>query len=154
MTTANTIRFKAYCKELLPELQEMVFSLYLEDPCGEKISLNKIKSTTQELLSHPEKGTIFLFEIGESIAGYAIVIYYWSNEYGGDIAFIDEFFVKLPWRKKGVGSSFIKYIANLKSRTFKAIQVEVTPRNKKAFTFYQSHGFKPVLNKPLVKKLF
>jgi predicted acetyltransferase len=113
----------------------MVFFLYFEDPCGEKISLNKIKSTTQELLSSGKRNN-FLFEIGESIAGYAIVIYYWSNEYGGDIAFIDEFFVKPPWRKKGVDSSFIKYIVNLKYKNLKAIQVEVTPRNKKAFTFY------------------
>jgi hypothetical protein len=26
--------------------------------------------------------------VGEAVVGYALVIYYWSNEYGGDIACI------------------------------------------------------------------
>jgi GNAT superfamily N-acetyltransferase len=94
-----------------------------------------------------------VFSLNDAIIGYAIVIYYWSNEYGGNIASIDEFYVKPPWRGKGIGTAFLEYLTKVKTDHLKGLQVEVTPRNEKAFTYYSRQGFKPAKNRHLFKKL-
>ena len=104
-------QFRLFCMDDLAELEQMILALYREDPPGEKMSLKKIRRTVQELLSHPEKGNINIFCVDDTVVGYAIVIYYWSNEYGGNIASIDEFYVKPLWRGKGIGTSFLELVA-------------------------------------------
>lgn len=145
--------FRAFYDHDLPELEEMIFALYREDVYGEVISRQKIQRTVQKLLEYPERGIIVMFCLDEAIVGYAIVIYYWSNEYGGDIAFIDEFYVKPSWRGKGIGTSFLKYVATMKAGDVKGIQVEVTPVNKRAFAYYSRLGFEVTKNRHLFKKL-
>jgi GNAT superfamily N-acetyltransferase len=146
-------RFEIFRDRDLVELERMVFALYREDSYGGKMSRRKIRDTVWELSLHPSKGTIIVFRIGEAVVGYAIVIYYWSNEYGGDIVSIDELFVKPPWRRKGIGTSFIEYIATTKARYLKGLQVEVTPVNERALDFYSQRGFLSSENRYLFRKL-
>ena len=146
-------QFRLYCRDYLAEFEQMVLALYQEDPPGEEMSFPKIRRTAQELLSHPEKGNINIFCVDDAVVGYAIVIYYWSNEYGGDIASIDEFYVKPPWRGKGIGTSFLEYLAAGNAGILKGIQLEVTPANHKAFTYYSRNGFSPKANRHLFRKL-
>jgi GNAT superfamily N-acetyltransferase len=145
--------FRAFRDHDLPDLERMIFALYQEDVYGETISRPKIQRTVQELLKYPEKGAITVFCIDDAIVGYAIVIYCWSNEYGGNIAFIDEFYVKPPWRGKGIGTSFLEYLAKVKPGDLKGLQLEVTPRNEKTFAYYSRQGFEPAKNRHLFKKL-
>ncbi len=137
----------------MPELRRMVLALYREDPPGQSMSLRKIRHTITELSAHPDKGAITMMHVGNVIIGYAIVIYYWSNEYGGNIAYIDELYVKPSWRNKGIGSSYLKQISKTKGTNFKGIHVETTPANQKASAFYMRHGFKQAKNRHLFRKL-
>ncbi len=137
----------------LPELRRMIFALYREDPPGQRMSPRKIRHTVTELSTHPEKGAITIMQVGDAIAGYAILIYYWSNEYGGNIAYIDELYVKPSWRNKGTGSSYLKHITRTKRMNFKGIHVETTPANQKASAFYSRRGFKQAKNQHLFRKL-
>ncbi len=146
-------RFDVCRGEDLLELERMVFALYREDFYGEKMARRKIRATMEELLSHPEKGTIILFWVGEAVVGYAIIIYYWSNEYGGDIASIDEFYVKRTWRRNGIGTCFIDRIATTKGGNLKGLQVEITPANQRALAFYSQQGFSSLKSRHLFKKL-
>ena len=116
------------------------------------MSRRKIRDTVQELIRHPEKGTILIFRVGKVIVGYSIVITYWSNEFGGNIALIDECYVKPSWRDKKVGTSFIKYISAPNPACLKGIGAEVTPVNKRALAFYTRQGFAPAQNRYLFKR--
>lgn len=124
-----------------PELERMVLALHEEDPCAEKMSAEKIRGTVAELAAHPDKGTIVIFAEEGAVAGYAIVIYRWSNEYGGDIALVDELYVKPPWRGKGVASAFLDHVPGLRPGRIKGIQLEVHPGNGRALALYRSLGF-------------
>jgi len=148
----KALQFKAFSNKDLRELERMIFALYREDPCGEKISRRKIRDTVQELTRHPEKGTISIFRVGKAVVGYSIVITYWSNEFGGKIALIDECYVKPSWRNQGIGTSFIKYVSNAKAAGLKGIVAEVTPVNKHALAFYSRQGFAPAQNRYLFKR--
>jgi len=150
---AETPHFRTFCDHDLTELDQMIFALFQEDAHGEVMSHQKIHCTLQELLQHPEKGTITVFCVDEAVVGYAIVIYYWSNEYGGNIASIDEFYVKPSWRGKGIGTSFLEYVVAVKGDSVKGLQLEVTPVNEQAFAYYCRRGFQAAKNRHLFKKL-
>ena len=150
---ASIPQFRMFYKDDLAELEQMILGLYQEDPPGEEMSFEKIRRTVEELLSYPEKGIINIFRVDDDIVGYAIVIYYWSNEYGGNIASIDEFYVKPLWRGKRIGTSFLERIAIDNANNLKGIQLEVTPANHKAFAYYSRNGFSPKANRHLFRKL-
>jgi hypothetical protein len=59
--------FRAFCDHDLPELEQMIFTLYQEDAHGETMSRQKIRRTVQELLKYPEKGAITVFCIDDAI---------------------------------------------------------------------------------------
>jgi ribosomal protein S18 acetylase RimI-like enzyme len=148
-----TPHFRLFRDDDLRDLEQMIFALYREDPPGQTMSRQKIRRTVQELSSHPDKGAITLIQIGDAVVGYAIVIYFWSNEYGGDVACIDELYVKPSWRDKGIGSSCLEHIARAKGTDLRGVRLEVTPANRKALVFYSRHGFARMANRHLFKKL-
>ncbi|MBF0278294.1 MAG: GNAT family N-acetyltransferase [SAR324 cluster bacterium] len=117
------------------------------------MTIAKINKTIDELKRHPQKGSIIVFEVEKVIVGYAIIIYFWSNEYGGSFANIDELYVKPDYRDKGIGSHFLNSIGDSKKRGIVALQLETTPTNKRALEYYIRLGFQFSANKQLLKKL-
>ena len=101
------------------ELEKMILALYSEDEYGEPMSIGKIDKTINELQQNPEKGKITIFENGQGAVGYAITIFFWSNELGGNVAEIDELYVKPEWRSRGIGTQFLDYSANRKKRQYR-----------------------------------
>jgi ribosomal protein S18 acetylase RimI-like enzyme len=136
----------------LPELEQMMGKLYAEDPEGEPITRDKLCATVQELATHPAKGRIVILTVEQAIVGYALVIFYWRNEYGGNIVHIDELYVKGSWRNRGIATQFLADLQHWDSATTKALQLEVTPSNDRAYAYYQKLGFVPSPNTHLVKK--
>jgi len=148
-----SICFRNYKPKDKSELQEMILSLYREDPEGEDISLLKINKTIDVLNSHSEKGKLVVFEEQERIIGYGILIFYWSNEYGGDILSIDELYVKPEYRSRGYASSFMNHVFDRYKSKVKAFMLEVTPSNMKAYKYYKQLGFEEVINKHMIVKV-
>jgi ribosomal protein S18 acetylase RimI-like enzyme len=146
-------RFRSLGEGDLPELERMVLALYEENSYGESMSREKIRRTVEELARHPEKGQIVVFELGEAVVGYAILVYFWSNEYGGNIATLDEFYVKPPSRNRGIGSEFLARAARMCAASAVSLELEVSPTNDRALEFYTRQGFRPVANRHLCKPL-
>jgi ribosomal protein S18 acetylase RimI-like enzyme len=90
----------------------------------------------------PEKGTIYVIENQNTIIGYLTLINYWSNEYGGNLIFIDEIYINPRYRNKGIGSDIIKTLTKQYINSCKAIQLEVLSSNLNAQKFYEKNGFK------------
>ena len=82
MNNDSIIEFGVYLKNDFDEFKKMVIALYKEDAYGEKITIHNIKKTISELSANSNKGDIYIFKSTTKIVGYAIIIYYWSNEYG------------------------------------------------------------------------
>ena len=141
----NTI-FRNYTPSDYNELKDMIMSLYTEDEQNHVMKEEKILNTVQEFTSYPQKGLILIFETDGNISGYAILLFYWSNEYGGNILFIDELFIKEEWRSKGIGAYFFKYILEKYKKETVSLQLEVTQENIRARQFYKRNGFKEAVN--------
>lgn len=140
----------------LPEaelFESMVIALYDEDPCGQPISRAKIRRTVEEFREHPDKGCITLFWMDKEAVGYAITVYLWSNEFGGDIAVLDELYVRPSWRGRGIAGRFLSRIGDAGSSDLKGILLEVTPDNDRAMAWYRREGFAAPSNRHLFKPL-
>lgn len=143
--------FRILRDEDTAELESMALALYREDPPGHRMSRHRIRRTIAEFSRHPDKGTITIIHVGREIIGYAIVVHFWSNEYGGNIACLDELYIKPAWRSRGVGSGFLKQLA--RTSGLRGIHLETTPKNNRARRFYCRQGFRRSNNIHLIKEV-
>jgi GNAT superfamily N-acetyltransferase len=127
----------------------MIKSLYAEDTEVKIMNDSNIDRTIEFLLSNPGNGRITLIANGEIIIGYSILIYFWSNEYGGRVLLLDEFYINEEFRSQGIGTTFLEQLKATEASECKAIILEVVPSNFKAQKFYDKMGFRPVRNKYL-----
>jgi GNAT superfamily N-acetyltransferase len=98
-------------------------------------------SGIEYLISHPWVGQIVLFLEGTEVRGYALLVPYWSNEFGGTLLFVDELFVASRFRSRGIGRSFFKYLEQERPFQPVAFGLGVNPGNNRARRLYESLGF-------------
>ena len=133
------------------DFKDMVFGLYQEDPEGLPIDEEKIRKTVCENRVHPEKLNIVLICADGQTAGYAILVFFWSNEYGGNITVIDELYIKKEYRGKQIAADFIKYQSARENAV--ALEVETTASNHAAMRLYKRLGFEVSENDRLILML-
>ena len=128
---------------------EMSRALYEEDPATGPVPEAQTRQTLSILRSEPVRGTAVVLEIEREVAAYALLISFWSNELGGEVCVIDELYVRPGYRNRGHGRELIRGLRpgnNLWPQSFVALELEVTPDNKRAAALYAELGFEPVKN--------
>ena len=142
----QNVTFRAYQETDYSDLKDMIFALAAEDidPSEKGIAMSeaKIQSTVLRGITHPGQLRIKIFECNETIVGYALLTFYWSNEYHGVVAILDELYVKPEHRNQGVSTQFINHLSE--NKEYSIIQLEVFKENQKALKLYQRMGFKIV----------
>ncbi len=91
---------------------------------------------------HPDRGRIILFEAAGSLAGYAILVHFWSNEYGGIVLEIDELLVSRNFRGKGIATTFFQWLEKQNDDQVKGWALQVNRTNDAARRLYEKIGFK------------
>ena len=128
---------------------ELCQALYREDPSTNPSPDGTIEKTISELRKNPTRGMTLALEVNQEVVGYALLISFWSNELGGEVCFVDELYVHPKARGQGFATELIQLLSqknNPWNRTAVALQLEVTPKNEKAFALYSRLGFKNVEN--------
>ena len=136
-----SVSFRPFIPADEPEIIKMCLSLYAEDTGAYTMTVEKINSTIQQWKDFPEKGNIIVFEVNKHLIGYANLIYYWSNEYGGNIIILDEIFVKKDYRNKGVTTRFIQEFHHIFDKPVAGYELQVHTGNDNAMRLYQRLGF-------------
>lgn len=109
---------------------------------GYPMSIEASKKLFAEFLLDGNLGKAWLISSGETIAGYLILTFVFSFEYGGRIAFLDELYIKDEMRGKGIGKQSIAFAKEeARKAGVKIIYLEVEPHNEKAQQLYQASGF-------------
>ena len=121
---------------------ELIKALYREDPAGKAMTDEKIRGTFDRLAAHPHAGTLLVFETDSRTIGYALLINFWSNEYGGNVLVIDELYIIPAFRGQGMGTRFIQYLAENRFNDCVALELEVLPYNVRALKLYERIGFR------------
>ncbi len=81
----------------------------------------------------------YILEYGNSVAGYALTVSYPSQEFGGEVLWIDELFVKPEYRGKKLGGEFLDFAANSAKKVL--LRLEVEQDNQRAIALYKAKGF-------------
>jgi len=123
---------------------EMCTELYREDPGIRPVPEEQSWSTLIELRLNPVRGSAWVLELDGKAQGYCFLILFWSNELGGEIAVVDEIFVRKEKRGAGHGRAFFEKL--LTEKKYRAADLEVTPANARARRFYEGLGFSPLKN--------
>lgn len=123
---------------------EMCLALNAEDP-GEPVGEPQVRRTLAELRTRPLRGRAVVAADHESVVAYALLVAFWSNEYGGEICIVDELYVRPTHRGGGLGTALFQAVED--DRTLwrerpVALELEVTPRNTRALAFYERLGFR------------
>lgn len=106
------------------------------------------------LLGHPDLGKIWVLILKEKIIGYVVLAFGFSFEYGGRDAFIDELFIKAPYRNKGFGEKTIDFLTDqAKLLGVNAIHLEVETHNEGGNKLYTKKGFEGNNRKLLTKRI-
>lgn len=85
------------------------------------------------------KGWILLDK--DIITGYLLISLTWSNEIGGMVAWVEEFYIKPEYRGKGLGKLYLQRILQFYDNDVKRFRLELTPTNVNAEKLYLKLGF-------------
>lgn len=92
----------------------------------------------------------YIIEHNGKTAGYALIAYYSSQEYGGKIALFDELYIKPCFRGQGIGKKVFEFVEN---SGVVACRLEVERTNLRALKLYKALGYKEFDYIQMSKKL-
>ncbi|MEL6915607.1 MAG: GNAT family N-acetyltransferase [Pseudomonadota bacterium] len=94
------------------------------------------------LLDGSPHGEVFLIGPRRAPAGYALVCYGWTVEYGGLDSYLDEFYLRPAVRGRGIGGDAIHALSHyLAEKGAMALALEVDFGNAAAVRTYERSGF-------------
>ncbi|HMQ50298.1 MAG TPA: GNAT family N-acetyltransferase [Saprospiraceae bacterium] len=143
------LTFRPFAMDDADEVSAMMLDLYVGDPGGAPMSLDKTRATFAALLDKPDRGNILVMEREGAIVGYSVLINFWSNEYGGNLLHIDELYVKAAYRSQGIASQFVHYLREQQFNNLVGMMLEVSDINDQARKLYYNLGFKQHKNEVL-----
>ena len=119
-------------------------ALYREAPTPAlAVTADHACRTLLRLRQTPAKGRTLVLEIDGRLQGYAFLISYWSNEYGGELCCIDELYVRPEVRGEGHATLLIEALARgegLLCAETVGLALEVMPGNARALALYDRLG--------------
>lgn len=128
-------------REHSDQVLRMMRELYATDAPDLGVDPATFPVTIERLLSEPSRGRIVLGMLDGAVAGYALLIPYWSNEWGGIVVLLDELLVDAQFRGQGVGRAFLTFLDEHRPFEAVALALEVSPKNAAARALYESMGF-------------
>jgi len=124
----------------IPELSKMMKDFYAIDfyPFDEKLTAENF----QKFINEEKYGDCFKILLDDEIAGYIILVKYFSFEFGGEILFLDELYVKPEFQGKSLGKKALEFVKDYSvENDFKVVLLEIENHNEKAKKLYEHYGF-------------
>ena len=131
-------------------VQPLVDQLYESDPNTQDVTTD-IAVTFLEFEKRPEKGQLIVFDDGENIVGYCIIIFFWSNEYGGNIIDIDEICVAREKRRSSIAKDLIVWLEKTFASNAVGFSLEIAHHNQAAQNLARKMGFSCARNQHMIK---
>lgn len=111
----------------------------------------------RHFLHTPNLGQMWVFKptAGAGIIGYLALTFGYSFEFGGKIAFIDEFYLAPPYRGSGWGKQILQYVLQQAEKLeLRVLHLEAERHNQAGKALYHRFGFRDHDRHLLTKKLY
>lgn len=83
----------------------------------------------------------YVFHDGDAIVGYAMTAMEYTTEYGGLCVWLEDIYIKPPYRRQGIGSRFFTWLeARFRGKAVR-YKLEVEPENAAAIAAYRKNGY-------------
>lgn len=147
------LKFRSYQTTDFNDLERMIFELYADDKATTvgSMSSENVQKTVERLQKSPSELDILMFTIEDQIVGYALLTWFWSNEFGGRMLMIDELLVKESFRNQGIATLFFENLFSEKRYGEVGYLLEVGTQKKKTAAFYERMGFQAFKTKHLFR---
>lgn len=136
----SSVKFKTAAEQDIDNIIEMMkdFNSSYDYNFNESLTRDNIL----KLLKNNDLGVLWLINCNEETAGYAVLSFGFSFEYGGRDAFIDELYIKKDFRSAGLGTLAMEY-AEQKAKEFgvNTLHLEVETHNEEGNKLYLKRGF-------------
>lgn len=104
----------------------------------------RLRAALGDLLAHPHNGRLLLVERDGALAGYIVVGFCFSLEFGGRFGLLDELYLLPQARGGGLGRRALDEAAELCRREgLRALRLEVNNDNLRAQGVYLQNGYHP-----------
>jgi GNAT superfamily N-acetyltransferase len=121
-------------------LVELMAEFYAES--GYLLDRGHADAAFTALLSDSRLGRVSLIERAAAEVGYVVVTFVYGMEYGGLMAFVDDFFVRPTFRNTGLGTAALAAARDACAMLgVRAMAVEVAGDNDPALAVYRRTGF-------------
>ena len=107
------------------------------------LDTNRAAEAFAVLLGNDRLGKVWLIQAGKEDAGYVVITFSYSMEFGGQNAFVDDLFIREPFRGRGLGTAALKELrAYCLEQGVRALHLETGRDNAAAQALYRRAGFK------------
>jgi GNAT superfamily N-acetyltransferase len=128
------------CPDDIPQLVTMMDEFHTES--GYTLSHQRAAEAFATLLADDRLGYVWFIQSGGKDVGYVVLTLGYSMEYGGPNAFVDDLFIRSPFRRAGLATAALTEVqAFCAKRGVRAIHVETGEDNAAAQAVYQRIGF-------------
>ena len=122
------------------QLVTMMEEFYAEG--GYPLNHERVAKAFATLLADERLGYVWFIQANGQDVGYVVLTLCYSMEYGGPNAFVDDLFVRLPFRRAGLGTAALTEVrAFCAKQGIRAIHVETGRDNIAAQAVYRRVGF-------------
>jgi len=123
-----------------------------DDPWLTPFEEERAQRAVETLLSNPLLGQIWLIKMETRVVGYIVMTFDFSLEYGGRVAWIDEFFVASEVRGNGVGQRALELAEKSAYEAGAFLMALGVTRGNRAINLYRRSGFEAVERSLLLTK--
>ncbi|GEM62048.1 hypothetical protein SF1_00300 [Sphingobacterium faecium NBRC 15299] len=134
------LTFEKLTFENIDTIVAMMQDFYAID--GYDIDAQVSQENFKTFLDDERLGQSWLIKENDLVLGYIIVVYFFSFEFKGRVALLDELYLNADARGKGVGRKAVEFVKEyVQNQSCKLVLLEVEPHNIPAQKLYESQGF-------------
>jgi GNAT superfamily N-acetyltransferase len=110
--------------------------------------------TFEQLIRSPERGRVWILDCDGSPVGFIVLTVAYAMEYGGLRGFVDDFYVRPQFRRRGLGTKALAFVkAHCLATGVRALFVQAGADNDEAQRVYKRAGFTDTGHQLLVQPL-